>query len=106
VGVPLGSRHPCMAKHLLDDTDMNALLDQQSCGGEFGRRILRAYSRRVADGDIEALGLMTGLASELDDAIAIAQAVKGLCAQGYSWAEIGARLGVTRQAARSVHFPT
>ena len=65
--------------------------------GEFIRRILRAYSRRVADGDIEALALMTGLAGELDDAIA--QAVKGLRGQGYSWAEIGARLGVTRQAA-------
>jgi hypothetical protein len=44
--------------------------------GEFIRRILRAYSRRVADGDIEALSLMTRLADELDDAIA--QAVKGL----------------------------
>jgi hypothetical protein len=66
--------------------------------GEFIRRILRAYSRRVADGDVEALSLMTGLADELDNAIA--QAVKGLRAQGYSWTEIGDRLGVTRQAAR------
>ena len=66
--------------------------------GEFIRRILRAYSRRVADGDIEALSLMTRLADELDDTIA--QAVKGLRAQGYSWTEIGDRLGITRQAAR------
>jgi hypothetical protein len=66
--------------------------------GEFIRRILRAYSRRVADGDIDALSLMTRLADELDDAIA--QAVKGLRAQGYSWTEIGDRLGITRQAAR------
>ena len=66
--------------------------------GEFIRRILRAYSRRVADGDIEALSLMTGLANEMDDAIA--QAVKGLRAQGYSWTEIGDRLGISRQAAR------
>jgi hypothetical protein len=50
--------------------------------GEFIRRILRAYSRRVADGDVEALSLMTGLADELNDAIA--QAVKGLRVQGYS----------------------
>ena len=56
-------------------------------------RILRAYSRRVADGDVEALSLMTGLASELDNAIA--QAVKGLRSRGYSWAEIGTRLGIT-----------
>ena len=66
--------------------------------GEFIRRILRVYSRRVADGDIEALSLMTRLAGELDDAIG--QAVKGLGAQGYSWTEIGDRLGITRQAAR------
>ena len=66
--------------------------------GEFIRRILRAYSRRVADGDIDALSLMTRLADELDDAIA--QAVKGMRAQSYSWTEIGDRLGITRQAAR------
>ena len=60
--------------------------------GEFIRPILRVYSRRVADGDIEALSLMTRLADELDDAIA--QAVKGLRAQGYSWTEIGDRLGI------------
>jgi hypothetical protein len=63
--------------------------------GEFIRRILRAYSRRIADGDIEALSLMTRLAGELDDAIG--QAVKGLRAQGYSWTEIGDRLGITRR---------
>jgi hypothetical protein len=64
----------------------------------FVRRILRAYSRRVADGDVEALILMTSLADELD--AAIAEAVKGLRACGYSWAEIGSRLGITRQAAQ------
>jgi hypothetical protein len=41
---------------------------------------------------------MTGLADELD--AAIAEAVRGLRARGYSWAEIGARLGITRQAAQ------
>ena len=64
----------------------------------FARRILRAYARRVADGDVEALTLMTGLAAEIDTAIG--QAVTGLRAFGYSWAEIGSRLGVTRQAAQ------
>ena len=64
----------------------------------FIRRILRAYSRRVADGDVEALALMTGLADELDTAIA--EAVKGLRARGYSWAEFGTRLGISRQAAQ------
>jgi hypothetical protein len=64
----------------------------------FARRILRAYARRIADGDIEALIAMTGLAAEID--AAIGQAVTGLRAIGYSWAEIGARLGITRQAAQ------
>jgi hypothetical protein len=64
----------------------------------FVRRVLRAYARRVADGDVEALILMTGLADEIDTAIG--QAVTGLRAFGYSWAEIGTRLGVTRQAAQ------
>jgi hypothetical protein len=64
----------------------------------FTRRILRAYARRVADGDVEALIAMTGLAAEIDTAIG--QAVTGLRRFGYSWAEIGSRLGITRQAAQ------
>ena len=34
----------------------------------FVRRILRAYSRRVGDGDVEALALMLDLAEEIDTA--------------------------------------
>jgi hypothetical protein len=64
----------------------------------FARRILRAYARRVATGDVEALILMFGLAAEIDDAIT--EAVKGLRGTGYSWAEIGSRLSITRQAAQ------
>jgi hypothetical protein len=64
----------------------------------FVRRILRAYARRVGDGDVEALVLMVGLAEEID--AAIAEAVRGLRACGYFWAEIGSRLGITRQAAQ------
>ena len=63
----------------------------------FARRVLRAYARRVADGDVEALTLMLGLSAEIDTAIS--QAVSGLREFGYSWAEIGSRLGITRQAA-------
>jgi hypothetical protein len=47
--------------------------------GAFVRRVLRAYSRRVGDGDVEALIL---LAEEIDGAMA--GAVKGLRARGYS----------------------
>jgi hypothetical protein len=64
----------------------------------FARRVLRAYARRVATGDVEALTLMLGLSAEIDSAIS--QAVTGLRAFGYSWAEIGSRLGITRQAAQ------
>ena len=63
----------------------------------FARRVLRAYARRVADGDVEALTLMLGLSAEIDSAIS--QAVTGLREFGYSWAEIGSRLGTIRQAA-------
>jgi ribosomal protein S20 len=64
----------------------------------FIRRVIRAHARRVAAGDVEALADMTGLATELDEVIA--QAVIGLREAGYSWADIAARLGITRQAAQ------
>jgi hypothetical protein len=64
----------------------------------FAHRIVRAYARRVATGDIEALTRMTHLADEIETAIR--NAVIGLRDCGYSWADIGSRLGVTRQAAQ------
>jgi hypothetical protein len=64
----------------------------------FTRRILRAYARRVATGDIESLTLLTDLADDIETATR--SAVLGLRAFGYSWADIGSRLGVTRQAAQ------
>ncbi|WP_412753775.1 hypothetical protein [Krasilnikovia sp. M28-CT-15] len=64
----------------------------------FVRRIVRAYARRIASGDIEALADMTGLSALLDEAIT--DAVTGLRSHGYSWADIGARLGISRQAAQ------
>ena len=64
----------------------------------FTRRVLRAYARRVASGDVDALADMTGLAAERDEVIS--QAVTGLRIAGYSWAEVAARLRVTRQAAQ------
>lgn len=64
----------------------------------FARRILRAYARRIAVGDIEALTLITDLGTDVENAIR--DAVIGLRGYGYSWADIGTRLGVTRQAAQ------
>ena len=62
----------------------------------FARRVLRAYARRVADGDVEAMLTMTEVAAEFGTLIQ--QAAQGLNTCGYSWAEIGTRLGITRQA--------
>jgi hypothetical protein len=64
----------------------------------FADRVLRAWARRVAAGDIDAIAAMADAARELDDAMR--RAVRGLRRKGYSWAEIAARLGVTRQAAQ------
>ena len=64
----------------------------------FALRVIAAYSRRVAAGDIDAITAMTALADDLDTAIR--DAITGLRQRGYSWAEIGIRLGITRQAAQ------
>ena len=64
----------------------------------FARRILRAYGRRVADGDIEALRSLATFAAEIDTVTRAA--VTGLRQEpySYSWSEIASRLGVTKQA--------
>ena len=64
----------------------------------FLRRVIRAYSRRVATGDIEAITTMAALASDLEEATR--QAITGLRGFGYSWADIAMRLGITRQGAQ------
>src|SRR5690349_18337123 len=61
-------------------------------------RAIRALGRRVSGGDIDAITDMARLSGDLDNAIRLA--VAGLRSRGYSWAEIGTRLGVTRQAAQ------
>jgi hypothetical protein len=63
----------------------------------FSRRVIAAAGRRVAAGDAEALPELLALATAVEEAIG--QAVPGLRDVGYSWTEIAAPLGVTRQAA-------
>jgi len=65
--------------------------------GAFARRVLRAYGRRIAQGDIDAITELNSLFEEVE--AALGRAVLGLRLLGYSWAEIGRRLGVTRQTA-------
>lgn len=64
----------------------------------FTRRILRALARRIAAGDVEALAELVVLVSDVEQATRTA--VRGLREFGYSWSEIAARLGVSRQAAQ------
>jgi hypothetical protein len=64
----------------------------------FIRRTLGAYARRVATGDIEALPDLINLSVCLEHTIQTA--INGLREQGYSWADIADRIGVTRQAAQ------
>jgi uncharacterized NAD(P)/FAD-binding protein YdhS len=63
----------------------------------FLRRVLRAYARRIGKGDIDEFAEMAAIAAEMDDILR--QAVAGLRAAGFSWADIAARTGTTRQAA-------
>jgi hypothetical protein len=63
----------------------------------FTRRIVAAYGRRVAGCDIEALTDLAGLAQVVDTALR--EAVAGLRACDYSWTDIAARLGITKQTA-------
>lgn len=64
---------------------------------QFGRRMVRAFMRRVAEGDIEGLADLAALADQADQAVG--QAARALVEDGYSWADVGRVLGTTRQAA-------
>jgi hypothetical protein len=64
----------------------------------FVRRIVAAHGRRIAAGDVEGLTELVGLAETIEQATDAA--VAGLRSCGYSWAEIAAPLGISRQAAQ------
>jgi hypothetical protein len=63
----------------------------------FVRRVITAYGRRIASGDIEGLATLAELAHELDDVFE--HAIYGLRDSGFSWNDIATRLDVSRQAA-------
>lgn len=75
-------------RRLVDNSDYAA----------FAARIIRAHGCRIADGDIDGLTHLAGLADQLDSTVT--RAVADLRDFGYSWTEIAARLGITRQAAQ------
>src|SRR3954451_11196777 len=66
----------------------------------FVRRILRAYARRVANGDVEALASLTALSAEVDAVTRLTVAGLRKGPYSYSWSEIAERLGVSKQAAQ------
>ncbi len=76
------------AKRTVENSDFDA----------FARRILRAYGRRVASGDVEALRALNTLSAELDATLRLAVAGLRGGERPYSWQEIADRLGVSRQA--------
>jgi hypothetical protein len=64
----------------------------------FTQRVIAAHGRRIARGDIEGLATLAGLADDINTALQ--DAITGLRAAGFSWADIATRLGITRQAAQ------
>lgn len=63
------------------------------------RRMMRAYLARVADGDPDDLAGLVAFIDETEESLAATvRAMRK--AYGWSWAEIGAALGVSRQAAQ------
>jgi hypothetical protein len=66
----------------------------------FVRRILTAYARRVAAGDVEALHSLAALTAEVDAVTRLAVVGLRKYPYHYSWSEIAGRLGVSRQGAQ------
>jgi hypothetical protein len=94
---PAACPEPGIVKNPLTPKRRRRLVENDEYAA-FVRRILRAYARRVAGGDVEAMLTMTEVAGEFGTLIQ--QAAQGLHTCGYTWADIGSRLGITRQAAQ------
>lgn len=65
----------------------------------FLRRAIRAFGRRVGDGDVDGLRLMLDARDQLDEAIQAAVDELRSDRWSYSWAEIARGVGLTRTAA-------
>lgn len=66
--------------------------------GAMLRRMARAMVRRAAEGDLEAVSVLAEVHTAIGEAIA--DGARAAHARGYSWTEVGAELGISRQAAR------
>jgi hypothetical protein len=67
--------------------------------GKFAARIVRAYGRRIGDGDLWALGDLVKLRDLVDQAVTDGVAAARE-AHDFSWTDVARELGVSRQAAR------
>lgn len=65
----------------------------------FVGRIIRAFGRRVGDGDVEGLRALSEAGERVDRALHDAVAQLRADPWNYSWGDIARVLGVTRQAA-------
>jgi hypothetical protein len=61
-------------------------------------RMLKSLTRRAAEGDLEAIEQLAALQGTAADALRAG--AQGAHAFGYSWTELAAATGTTRQAAR------
>lgn len=66
--------------------------------GAASRRFARALAKRAAEGDDTALEQLVEVRTAVDEALG--DAARSMHGFGYSWTEIGDRLGTTRQNAR------
>jgi hypothetical protein len=66
----------------------------------FLHRVLRAYSGRVLEGDVDDLTQLITLRSEVDRLIADTVATLRRQPYGLTWTQIAAATGTTRQAAQ------
>jgi hypothetical protein len=66
------------------------------------KRMIRATGRRATT-DVDALPLIQDIRDECDRVLV--EAARGAHAYGWSWQDIGRRLGMTRQAANKAFSP-
>jgi hypothetical protein len=64
-------------------------------------RMIRTYAQRVGVADIDNLAPMWEVRQAADEAVT--EAITELRAAGFSWADLAARLGTSRQAVQQWH---
>ena len=75
---------------------------ENSAFAAFVKRIIRAHAKRVAAGDVTALGDLADLAVLVDEQLHITvRYLRSAEGGAYSWAQIGSGLGITRQSAQA-----